>query len=702
MAVERTKNKYTLDIGEFINKQITVFDAFKTRRRAGIEARFQERVLVDGISYEEQLKYREEQLKKESDSDRPDQDFIADVKSKITDLKQKVEYKTFQDAFTNSFNAWQLGRKSADDHLKWLEETLADTTNMDFRDELGKQIQQTMVQMRTDYRSLVDAKIDLAKVDGTAEAIAKGLEEAKAEKSKALLENDPVRAQAMDNTIKSLERDKTQLSLNNTLIDIDMKQYGGGGLDSKLDGLYNAMLSASTENMAITVGGKTYANARAFWQDNLNNFAANEYFKGKEEEMKLNLTSINNKVGNVSTSVLSNARGELDAIAKSPALVGFEDKITALRQNVLMHGIDYTMNNLNKDLQLNDTTSGFNAIKDQVQNLQTQIPEISQSSSYRDLEIEFAKKQRAIFEDKINSLISLKASEIQKATDNITLQKEQGTIDEAAANEMLNNIAKEEVNLQLFETKKGFTDIPSSEFGFGKSVDTLLTNFIAQNPGLTTPMETPKLQLQGAEKTTQQGLQQVQQEVLKPTSEVKGGEIVSEGGYYRPAGQNVVYKMEQGKLRPLAGDWTGEQFKTYAGKDYASAVKEVPNITGFQLGQAITTPAASEQPVLKEAVPAPSPITAPTPSATPDPYASIKQVFGSSWTPAPIFEQKGLTKQGIYGAVRVEGMNDVYTIGTGGKKETAESYLKKFGTAEQKGIVGVISADKAKLLGIKI
>lgn len=84
------------------------------------------------------------------------------------------------------------------------------------------------------------------------------------------------------------------------------------------------------------------------------------------------------------------------------------------------------------------------------------------------------------------------------------------------------------------------------------------------------------------------------------------------------------------------------------------------------------------------------------------PWEGLKDMFGPEWKPAPVFEELGLTEQGIYGAVRVKGMDDVYTIGEGGRKETAESYLERFGTAEQTGIVGEVSIEEAKKLGINI
>ena len=78
---------------------------------------------------------------------------------------------------------------------------------------------------------------------------------------------------------------------------------------------------------------------------------------------------------------------------------------------------------------------------------------------------------------------------------------------------------------------------------------------------------------------------------------------------------------------------------------------------------------------------------------------NIRKVFGSGWKSST---SKDLQGKGVYGAVRVKGMNDVFTLGSGGTKETADSYKQKFGTSNQQGIVGEITHEQAKALGINI
>lgn len=80
----------------------------------------------------------------------------------------------------------------------------------------------------------------------------------------------------------------------------------------------------------------------------------------------------------------------------------------------------------------------------------------------------------------------------------------------------------------------------------------------------------------------------------------------------------------------------------------------------------------------------------------------IKAAFGEGWQPSEIFKQRGLIDQGITGAVQVGGSPDIFTIGQGGKWiESMDEYEKLFGTRETQGIVGQITPEQAKLLGIK-
>ena len=95
-------------------------------------------------------------------------------------------------------------------------------------------------------------------------------------------------------------------------------------------------------------------------------------------------------------------------------------------------------------------------------------------------------------------------------------------------------------------------------------------------------------------------------------------------------------------------------------------------------------------------------VTAPKPAPiSSGPIASVQKVFGSEWQPSPIFQEKGLIDKGIVGAVRIKGKPTVFTIGPGGTAiRTPEQFKSLFGTLNQEGIVGEVSPEQAKALGI--
>lgn len=80
--------------------------------------------------------------------------------------------------------------------------------------------------------------------------------------------------------------------------------------------------------------------------------------------------------------------------------------------------------------------------------------------------------------------------------------------------------------------------------------------------------------------------------------------------------------------------------------------------------------------------------------------ANIQKVFGPNWKPSPKFTPE-LQSRGIYGAVRIDGTNEVYALGPGGGYLSADAYKNLFGTTDQKGIVGQITVAQAKALGIQ-
>jgi hypothetical protein len=616
MAVERAQKILTLNLGELVSQQSTLLTQFKKGLQYQDETEFQKRVLQDGISYGAQREYRKAQLEKEKKSKLPDQEFIRTLTNEVSNLGKLTRWQKWNDDFQKSYDAWKLGRQSADDHLNYLESYLQDITDDELKDTIENQISSTQQQIKTDYRSLVDSRLKLAQEDGTISALQKAIQEAETEKGKALLEKDELRSTAMDSVIMTLQRNMRQTQMASDLLNIDLKVYGGADIDEKLNFLSDKANTAPIDEVPIKVGDTLYPNERSFWDGQLSSFITGTYLGQKEKDMVANLTSTYNKLGDMPMDTILDYKSKLDLLATNPSLANYADKLLTLKQNVLGEAIKNKMTKMSETLQTDDTKEAILKIKDEIMSLQQSVPEISQSGAYHELELSFATKQRAELEKRQSLLTGAKAQELETAKEIIQEKYETGELEETDYNKKMEEIAKQSNELAMFKTNLEMTDIPASTFGFGTDIGQLYSESIKNYPGISQPFETG-VETTPATKTAIAGIQQ-QKEVAQP--------------------------------------------------------KEV------------TQPAKKEK--------QPEPVV--------DPWASIRTVFGPTWQPATAFSEKGLTKKGIYGAVRVAGTPDVYTIGPGGTKETAETYLQKFGSAEQKGIVGEVSADQARKLGIKV
>ena len=222
-----------------------------------------------------------------------------------------------------------------------------------------------------------------------------------------------------------------------------------------------------------------------------------------------------------------------------------------------------------------------------------------------------------------------------------------------------------------------------------------------------------------------EALSKQQQDAIAATMP-KENELVSlsigEGAYKIGVQQgNTINWIDTGEFWPK-GDWQGRTIGSWVGSGVSKVLAELGNPEVRELNAADYASQKFNETTLSSAdflklaqlasqQPLGTPLTTTSNNilgslisdtgaiAPENSIAGIQSVFGSQWQPSPAFTPE-LQAQGIFGAVRIAGTNEVYTLGPGGTKETAESFLQKFGTSEQKGIVGEITKEQAIKLGI--
>ena len=137
----------------FVSNMSRTFSDQVTARNAAEELAFNKAVLENNLSLNDQLEYRKEQLKSVSD----DPTERTRLKGEIANLKDRVEQKTFTDAYLQKLTEQAAGRASIDSVIQWLTDTKTATTDPSIKESIDKEIRtQTQNQFNTTKNIIMD------------------------------------------------------------------------------------------------------------------------------------------------------------------------------------------------------------------------------------------------------------------------------------------------------------------------------------------------------------------------------------------------------------------------------------------------------------------------------------------------------------------------------------------------------------------
>src|SRR3990167_2331977 len=119
------KKTLSFDVSALVTASVQNVKEVKRAQAAKVEADFQRAIAGGEMSYEAQLKFREQQLADEEKSSIKDDDLISSLKKSIDSTKKLSRFEKIRTKYKNSLDDYVTGRGSIDAHIKILEDTLA-------------------------------------------------------------------------------------------------------------------------------------------------------------------------------------------------------------------------------------------------------------------------------------------------------------------------------------------------------------------------------------------------------------------------------------------------------------------------------------------------------------------------------------------------------------------------------------------------
>lgn len=582
MAYERTSDtkvrgdsldSFVENISKTYKNQILV-------RNAADELKFNQQVLEQNLSLDDQISYREAQKGRVAD----DPEEKKRIDGEISALKDRKEQKAFADAYLGKLIDFQAGISSIDTVIDFLETQKSTVTDQNILDTINTELVKKQGEKFTQVKQLLENQTTYALTDKTDSVLSGQITKVQTAKNKALLAGDTTLASTYDLQLQALTKAKTEGSIEKDMKNFAVTSVTGYSSATKTLDSYNSKISAASGNSPVTIGDVTYSSAKEFWTYKRDSYVADQssdgFFGQLNKEIDTKIKVLNSK-GQLTPDTLKEAVKEFDKISGRPELSGYEAALTAAKQDVVQSGTDFigdsVLNKYAVDYDLGKANSALSSLKSIGGNVEAALTKLITSGA-------------SVKQGQVNNIL---------AAAQTAMQNDPSLTPEAALQKALATGAGAVLSPEQL-TKKGEGDL-ATEFAAGAQGETFGQDARTTIPSTPAPGTTPE-----TAPTT-------------PTSSYTGGSIVD---YLASVGQ-ASDKASRAKLAEKNGI-----------QNYQGTAAQNTQLLNILRQTATPVPAAAPTPAVTPPV-ATAPATSPKPGkTTPAPAPVVTTPKPATTTPS--------------------------------------------------------------------
>jgi len=347
----------SIKLGDIVNKQISTMTVVRKRERSLKEAKFQQTVIDQGLSYDAQLEYRKQQLAEEKKAPGAvDEEYLSTIEGSIKDIRKLIKFQKIRNNYLENYESLKTGKINLAQHLSYLQDQYNAESDETVRTELRDEISKVRIEIGTSEVNTLNNRVLLAQKDGTVNLLNTVINEVVNRKAFADLAGNSEESSAWDVSLAALKKQLNETEVSNSLHDIDFKvsQYGGSSIQ-KLD-MLNNQISTADGNSPITINGTRYNSAKDYWTGTrdayINGIGATGNFQSffndfeKEVQSKIDTVSKVNKFGFVPVSTLEGIQNDYNNLSNRSEFVNVNTKLTASKVLALSYGVEKSANAL--------------------------------------------------------------------------------------------------------------------------------------------------------------------------------------------------------------------------------------------------------------------------------------------------------------------------------------------------------------------
>jgi len=595
MAYVRSSEKTVVvnNLNGFINAQLSLVYKLQSRRDLEDESRFQNSVKEDNLTLDQQLSYRTEQMTRTKDKDERKR-----IREEIASIRDQIEAKKFTDSYTEQVMSLNDGTASINSTISWLENKKSRTTDQNIITKINSELITLKDRQYEASKSALASATEFANNNKTQSILSSQMDRVKAMKAKALIAGNDDYAAVLDLQYQSLEKSMNETKVNDATLSIAVMGATGGSALSIMDA-YNKQIENADKTTPITIGGVKYDSMEQYWSltrsKYLNDKGENGFFSAYQSEID-KAVQYKQSRGALTNDSLGEVKDWYEKLKTRPELADYQDQLSQTQQSSLQSAADMRATSiLNTYATKNDTENA-----------------LSQLSTIQD---KYGVDQTTNYQKIVSSAASDKKDQVQQilSTMSAIMSANPGISNEAAMTQAIKSGAGASFSSEELATSNASTLIKNAGDKAGEQA-------YSDNDGLTIPKNTasqfPQFKEGGLyRKPSDITVYRMEGGKLRPLNGDwnedalkkltggqgygavkvvdnlnglgKGAEIravdylppkYAEGGLYREANSNTVYKYTGGKLRGLSGNWDEVKLKKYTGGQGYNAVKLVDKV----------------------------------------------------------------------------------------------------------------------------
>lgn len=329
-----------------INALVTV----RQRERSVQEAKFQQTVVDQGLSYDDQIEYRKKQMDEERKKPSPDLEYVTELEGSVASLRQLNRFKKIREDYLDNYDKLKAGSISLKDMQGFLMGQLRSATDEQSREEIRAELTNVRAQISESEINTLNNRVMLAEKDGTVSALQTAISDITKRKAFADLAGNDEESSAWDVSLLSLRKQLNEAQIVTSLNDIDMTITRRGGSSVEKLNMLNDQIQKSDGSTPITVAGVTYGSARDFWQGTRDSYIqgtgtmANfqSFFSEFESEVKTKIDTVSkiNNYGFVPVATLEAIQNDYRTLGLRGEFQNNIDMVQSSSVAALAYGVD--------------------------------------------------------------------------------------------------------------------------------------------------------------------------------------------------------------------------------------------------------------------------------------------------------------------------------------------------------------------------